>query len=441
MAGSCMARFPNPCIVVPGITASNLLDEYELPHQTIWSVVTRDYERASLHPDNLDLEAVEPSRVTAGQIFEVAYKELVLELRFNLRSRETEQVPVFPFGYDWPKPIIQSAELLERFIDEVIARTKLLRHYDRDGYGDDPRVNLIGHSMGGLVIAEYLARAGRDHKIGKVATLATPFRGSFEAVTKLTTGTANLGAREPSSREREAARITPALYQLLPSLDGTVTGPNGEALSLLDIDTWQPSILDTLKSYVQEKGLNRKKPGDQATELLTSLLRTAAEHRERVDNLSLAKSKFRAEDWLCVVGAGSPTRVRLAVTGSGRARQFRFSDEQIENQWEAADADQQISSGDGTVPLAAAVPGFLPRTSIVCVTSGQFGTWEIQDRLTSSIAGFHAILANMDMLHRLIVCHFKGSSAKRLNISGYPLPGISGARWSPPVADIECLRP
>ena len=67
------------------------------------------------------------------------------------------------------------------------------------------------------MITGYLARYGRGAAAGKVVTLATPYRGSFEAVLQVATGTANLGSGEPASRDREAARLTPALHHLLPA--------------------------------------------------------------------------------------------------------------------------------------------------------------------------------------------------------------------------------
>ncbi|MGB8274955.1 MAG: alpha/beta hydrolase, partial [Alphaproteobacteria bacterium] len=188
---------PNPVIVIPGITAIYLRDEYTLPPDVIWSVLTKEFERAALHPDNTRYEAQEPARVAPGQLYEIAYRELIEELRHNLCERVDEPVPVFPFGYDWRQPLASVEQQLAVFIDEVIARTALLRHYDRDGYATEPKVNLVGHSMGGLVIAGYLERTGRNAKVAKVATLATPFRGSFEAVIKVTTGTGNLGTEAP----------------------------------------------------------------------------------------------------------------------------------------------------------------------------------------------------------------------------------------------------
>ena len=208
-------RYPDPVIVVPGITATYLQDRYPLPPEMVWKVMGSDYTRVTLHPDNLKYEAIEPARVQSDQLFEIAYTELIEELRHNLREQEDKPVPVYPFGYDWRMPLEDIEPQLDRFIEEVIERTKLLRHYHEDGFGESPKVNLVAHSMGGVVVAGMLASDRYiPGRINKVVTLATPFRGSFEAVIKLATGNANLGTTAPSSRERETARLTPALYYL-----------------------------------------------------------------------------------------------------------------------------------------------------------------------------------------------------------------------------------
>src|ERR1043165_7948474 len=207
---------PDPVIVIPGITANYLRDNYPLPPEFVWTVLNFDYERVALHPDDLRYEVGPPALVRPDQLYEVAYKELIEELRHNLSPQSDQPVPVFPFAYDWRQPLEMTEQQLKLFVDEVIARTALQPHYVHDGYPQRRRVSLVGHSMGGLVIAGYLERFRGESNVAKVATLATPFRGSFEAVIKVTTGTADLGTAAPSSRERGAARMTPALYSLLP---------------------------------------------------------------------------------------------------------------------------------------------------------------------------------------------------------------------------------
>jgi len=435
-----MARvaLPSPVIVVPGITASYLTDQYPLPPETIWSVLTKDYERASLHPDDTRFEALEPARVTPGQIYEIAYRELIEELRFNLRQREDRPVPVFPFAYDWRQPLEAIEAQLAAFIGEVIERTSLIRHYASAGYGEDPVVNLVGHSMGGLIIAGYLA-SSKKPRIGKVATLATPFQGSFEAVIKVATGTAELGVSAQSSREREAARMTPALYHLIPSFANGLTVETGLPASLFDPGLWQPSVIETIAEYVRLHGVSAADRLEQARGLFAQFLRTARDYRRKTDSLDLKKAGLRPDDWLCVVGVDSVTRVRLNVVRRGRNPDFELRSSDSTNQWRdtSGDPDVRRMTGDGTVPFEGAIPPFLQLANLVCVTPDDFGYWEIQDRVTASAAGFHGILPNMDMLHRLIVRHFTGAPDRRGNTWGRPAPGVSADTWGPAVPGLR----
>ena len=99
-----MAYVP-PVIVLPGITGTNLRDEYQTPPDLVWSLLKNDYARVALHPDNPRYEALEPARIQADSVFDIAYKELIQELRYNLRLKEDKPVPVFPFAYDWRQPL------------------------------------------------------------------------------------------------------------------------------------------------------------------------------------------------------------------------------------------------------------------------------------------------------------------------------------------------
>ena len=422
----------HPTIVVPGITASYLRDDYPLPPEIIWGVIKKDYERAALHPDDLRYEVQEPARVQPGQVYEVAYEELIEELRYNLRSQEDQPVPVYPFGYDWRQPLDIIEAQLAGFVDEVIDRTKLLRHYHAANYESNPRVNLVGHSMGGLVIAGYLQRfGGGEKKVEKVATLATPFQGSFEAVIKVATGTANLGTDPPSSREREAARLTPALYHLLPSFRAGLSFADGLPKSLFDPGAWQPSVVETIAEFIRLKGLKPANRKQDAQKIFKKMLADARAHRKRVDGLKLDSAGLTASDWLCVVGVDSETRVSLNVEKRGRVPSFAFRAIDRQNGWDKASVAAKRQTGDGTVPYEGAVPKFLARENLVCVTPGDFGYWEVADKAAAKLAGFHGILPNMNMLHRLIVRHFTGRSDRHGNTWGRAAPGVTD--WQPPI--------
>ena len=432
----------HPVIVVPGVTASYLRDLYPLPPEAIWTVIRKDYKRVQLHPDNTRYEARQPAVVRPDQLYEIAYEELIEELRHNLADNEDDPVPVFPFTYDWRQPLDAIEASLAEFIDEVIDRTRLMRNYHADKtYREGMKVNLVGHSMGGLVIAGYLERNGAD-KISKIATLATPYKGSFEAMVKMITGTANIGGSTPGSREREASRLTPSLYHLLPSFDTGITRQNGAGLprSTFDPGLWQPSIIDTIIEYVRLHGVNRSLSiaarEKKGRKLFDGLLTQAGEHRARVDALDLGAKDFSSERWLCVVGVDAKTRVRMRVNRDHGHPVFRLKSVDRKNEWGQEEGDWTLT-GDGTVHFKGAVPDFLPYESLVCVSPKDYGYWELADRATTELAGFHGILPNMNMLHRLLVRHFTGRGDPRGNTWGRPAPGVAKNKWNPPVQPLK----
>jgi pimeloyl-ACP methyl ester carboxylesterase len=425
-------NLPYPVIVVPGITASNLQDEYLIDPETVWSVLKKDYERIALHPNDLRYEAIEPARVRQGKLFEIAYNELINELRYNLKDKEDEPVPVYPFGYDWRMPLETVQKQLDDFITEVIERTKLLKHYYNQGYENDAKVNLVGHSMGGLVITGYLESKGQASPVDKVVTLATPFQGSFEAVIKIVTGTANLGVSPPSSREREAARITPGLYHLLPSFKNGVTTTEPDLpTSFFDPEIWQDSVYLSLEEFIRLKGRSSEDIEKQAEELLNELLKKASDHRDKTDSFNLSNAGLDKSKWLAVAGIGTDTRVKINITKIGDSPHFDLKSDDRKNDWEN-DKSSRLT-GDGTVPFEGAIPKFLKVENLVCVTPDDYGYWEIEDRLVTKVAGFHGILPNMDMLHRLIVRFFRNKDDPKGNTWGRPAPGIAKENWDPPL--------
>ena len=63
-----------PVIFVPGITASDLHDAYQLPPEAVWTTIrTHHYERITLHPDDQRYEFHEPARVVPGGPFPMIY--------------------------------------------------------------------------------------------------------------------------------------------------------------------------------------------------------------------------------------------------------------------------------------------------------------------------------------------------------------------------------
>jgi pimeloyl-ACP methyl ester carboxylesterase len=428
--------FPSPVIFIPGIMGSALRDQYPIDPEAVWSplkLLVKAYERVTLHPSDTRYELIEPARVVADQVFGLVYSELVEELRHNLSPQADLPVPVFPFAYDWRQPLDQSEAQLAGFVDEVIGRTKLLRHYHAAGYGTPKfpaKVNLVGHSMGGLIIAGYLQKCGEE-RVAKVVSIASPLRGSLEAVAKTATGVGALGSSPGSSREREAARVTPALYHLLPSFKGAVVADPGIPADLYLPEAWQPGIVQTLASFIRMYGLNPKNPDAEAFELLKNMLNAAWRHRSRIEKLTLKNSK----SWLAIVGVGETTRVTMRVSKDAAGKpHFQLADGDIRNEWHKGDSTKDIYTGDNTVPYLGARAKFIPTEQIVCVAPEDFSFWEFKDRLLEK-TGFHASMPGMNLVQRLIVSHLRDRASGE--VWGRPAPDLApGTAWDPPIAGL-----
>jgi pimeloyl-ACP methyl ester carboxylesterase len=432
---------PNPVVVVPGITASDLSDAYAVSPETVWSTLLhKDYARIVLHPDDLRYELKEPARVVPAAMFGTPYDSFIEELRHNLTEHSDKPVPVYPFPYDWRQPLDIVEQQLDGFVTEVIARTSLMRHYHDAGFDESPRVNLVGHSMGGLIIAGYLQRRGASAPVEKVATLGTPFRGSLEAPIKVITGTSSLGPdSSANSRAREAARLTPALYHLLPSFSGSVATDPGLPDDLYSVGAWQDGVIQTLAEFIRLHGLRKGSKTERlewAREILAAMLDVAKAHRARVEKLNLGKTAVGSADgWLCLVGVDAETRVRLRISRKSGGPFFELDGADRRNDWHSGDDGERVETGDGTVPLRGAEPAFLDRKHLVCLRPDDFGYWELKDKALLHAAGFHSLLPGLNLAQRLVVSHLRGRPTK--GVWGRPVPGVSQADWAPPIRGLE----
>ena len=450
-----------PVVVVPGITATVLRDLYPASPESIWTLTSKRWERIAMHPDDPGLEQVQPSRVLPDEGFSIPYDELVEELRHDLTHREDEPRPVFLWGYDWRRPLDELADEFRRFCDEVAARTALLRHYARDGYtAADGRVDVVGHSMGGLVVTGYLAKNPNRHRVRKVVTLATPFGGSFEAVIKILVGTSGLDGGGPSSRERETARMTPALYHLLPENRGAdpVVLVDGDLPdSLFDADLWQHGVIETLAEHIRLRGVDPpRKKADRlaaARTLLQDLLDRAAKFRKKVRDFRLDRAGLAEDDWLAVVGVGSKTRLRIQVEDGGASGPwFELSSVHRRNGYPMPEtrveggASVVVSrlhdTGDGTVPYWASVPSFIPRNRLVAMSTDDIGYWEVLNRILEGPAtNLHGILPRMTRVIKLTGRFLDSETGQRASAH----PGIRGRRapdalsetWDPPFVGLH----
>lgn len=102
----------------------------------------------------------------------------------------TQDVNLFTFPYDWHKSNVDTAILLKQKIDAV----KAICHCDK--------VDLVAHSMGGLVARQYIQSSNYDHDVRNMTFMGTPHLGDPEDYLMW-----EGGERDPSTREGRVTNI------------------------------------------------------------------------------------------------------------------------------------------------------------------------------------------------------------------------------------------
>jgi pimeloyl-ACP methyl ester carboxylesterase len=213
---------PDPVLLVPGTQATSLRDDrgtrvYNAvsaglpligrslggrPREGWSDLVGMSHRPGEIEPE---LTSLEPeTRLIADSVVLSPY---------NLFPKYYEEWP-----YDWRGDLRWNGA---RLLDELRARR-------REG---GPRVTLIGHSQGGLlvIVASKLADAGEFATlVSRVILVGAPLAGTMRAVESLVFGSTALGAKlRPVARKM--ARTWPAIYQMLPSW-ASVSDAKGEPL-------------------------------------------------------------------------------------------------------------------------------------------------------------------------------------------------------------------
>ena len=155
----------DPIILLPGIMGSELFLDPACKKR-IWSpgfkAVTENigiqlaadktlYVKAPANQNDLD----EKDRETGAAD---CMKELINAMCDKFPNRE-----VYLFSYDWRKSNEESAKKLREFINDNFSGRK---------------VDIVAHSMGGLVTSKYFKEYGSDNMVDKIVTCGTPYEGS-----------------------------------------------------------------------------------------------------------------------------------------------------------------------------------------------------------------------------------------------------------------------
>lgn len=181
-----------PVILIPGIGGSEL----KVNNTYLWSFpdghggtynhtypagekvwVNEDEAKALGNDDYFDIlrmrsdgQTPEADLGLTGNLYAGAYQGTI---DFLVSAGYTLNKDLFVFPYDWRKDISSTAPLLDQKIESIKTQT------------GSQKVDIVAHSMGGLVARNYIADPTKAGKVRKLITLGTPHLGAVDTLNKL----------------------------------------------------------------------------------------------------------------------------------------------------------------------------------------------------------------------------------------------------------------
>jgi uncharacterized delta-60 repeat protein len=183
-----------PVVFIPGIAGSNLVDS---DGTTLWPPglnVSQSLGRLA------SLAATTPLRATGALRFDNApgldeklgtygnflkwmkssgYVEYDLHGdpgRCDFPNQKDNHPNLFVFPYDWTKSNVDNASLLKSFVQCV------------SQYDPNSKINIVAHSMGGILARRYILDNPSDHNVDKLITVGTPWLGAPKTIASLEDG-------------------------------------------------------------------------------------------------------------------------------------------------------------------------------------------------------------------------------------------------------------
>lgn len=325
----------NPVIIIPGIMGSYLNEKDS--GDEVWPNVTKmflSYNDSYLDNLILPIDGVpDNGDVTSGNIIRKIsdndfFDGLIKELEGNGYK---EGIDLFVLSYDWRRNINYSAGG-EATIDKNTLISKISEVLSKTGA---EKVDLVAHSMGGLVVKQYMKEFGTE-KIGKFIDVATPHLGAPKAAKILMYGD-NMDIAYLDSyilnqnRVKIISQNMSSVYELLPSqkyFDEADSNYNSYFSDIFDIDnngiTGNLNFTDSVQLLA-----NSGRNGDLLVK--SDILHKNIDNYSPIDN---------GVDTYNIVGCGKPTLGKIYLLNKEKSGGNEYGLKYI--------------SGDGTVPVRSA---------------------------------------------------------------------------------------
>jgi len=366
-----------PVILIHGIMGSKLRSRKtgeEVWPGSFWQVLFGDYQnlanRLSADMDQVADERYEAfaiaDQIAGTDFYGSIIRTLVDFGGYELRqagqpqSSEARRPGLYLLLYDWRQDNVQSVSQLDALIEKI-----------RKDH-DDPklRVDIIAHSMGGL-IARYYARYGtRDvlnsnefpvshkgsDKLRRVVLLGTPNFGSLSSLHSLVRGQ-KVGLQRVSPT---VLATMPSIFQLLPHAINTwLVTVDGEPLSrdIFDVRIWRRFQWSVFDPKIQKEVLNlfsSKESGEQYLARLELFFERSLERARRFLWSLSVEIEDAEQRYIVFGGTCEPTPARALVEEVNGESVLRLWPSEIRKQDGTIDYEELIlEPGDGLVTKAS----------------------------------------------------------------------------------------
>lgn len=328
----------NPVIVIPGILGSRLVDApsgtkvwgsfiggaadpqeaeglklISLPYVRPDGSLTEDDQVVSdgaLEEVKIELLGIPLELKAYAQIIGAlgagGYRDQQIALANNLVSYGGDHFTCFQFDYDWRLSSAENAKRLYRYVQDVREYVALEYEQKFGILNADVKVDIVAHSMGGLV-TRYMLRygdqglpedggqpaldwSGAEH-VERAILVGTPSAGSVQGLTDLIDGK-DYGRPFLPRYSQAVLGSFPSIYELMPrDRHRPVKLASGDPMpSLFDVSTWEslewglmnPDIDEDLQVLVPG-GSTREERLEVARHTLRQHLNSAAQFQQALD--------------------------------------------------------------------------------------------------------------------------------------------------------------
>lgn len=400
-----------PVILIPGIMGSRLIDGdgSEVWVGSIWKAYFSSYRDLALPVDGKTLVPIADLSV-GGLTDEVAGRDYYASITRVLMhaggyEKGTPGEPATPrqryfyeFAYDWRQDNVESARKLDRLIEQIRA----------DHGQPDLKVDIVAHSMGGLVARYYLRYGTADvlddnafpvnyhgqSRVRRLALLGVPNLGSVSSLQAFIVGRRVAFGRVPT----EVLVTFPSMYQLFPHpLNDWIITAEGRVLDrdIFDIELWRRFQWSIFDPKVRRRVIDGHDDPAAGEAYLALLERYFFKHIERGRRFvwSLTVPLERVPWTMATFGGDCElTPARVLVEESAGDSVVRLKPGQIDNPLPNVDYDRlMLEPGDGTVTKASllareSLDPFVPRHRYISFpASGSMFLCERHDRLSGNV--------------------------------------------------------